>query len=220
VGGDFYDAFPTPRGWMVVVGDVAGQGARAAALTGLARFTLRTAGQLTGDPEITAIQLNRTLREQPEMSLCTAAILLVHPDRAGAGLALTVLALGHPLPVLVRGGVPSTCGRPGALAGAFDDVAWTPETTALREGDALLVYTDGVLDTDGAGGRFGDDRLMAILHGAPRDPAALVALVDDALQAFQRGPQRDDTAMVALGVDDVAAALADMPEVPRDRVAD
>ena len=50
VGGDFYDAFATPDGWMLVIGDVAGHGAEAAALTALARYTLRSAGQLTRDP--------------------------------------------------------------------------------------------------------------------------------------------------------------------------
>ena len=50
VGGDFYDAFPTAAGWMLLVGDVTGRGAEAAALTGQARHTLRTAGMLLGDP--------------------------------------------------------------------------------------------------------------------------------------------------------------------------
>ena len=83
VGGDFYDAFQTPRGWMIVIGDVAGQGARAAALTGLARFTLRSIGQLTGDPVRAAEQLNRTLRDQPDLSLCTAACLLLRSGPTG-----------------------------------------------------------------------------------------------------------------------------------------
>ena len=39
VGGDFYDVFRGPEGWMVVIGDMAGQGAEAAAQTSLARFT-------------------------------------------------------------------------------------------------------------------------------------------------------------------------------------
>ena len=49
VGGDFYDVFEGPDAWMVVIGDVAGQGAEAATQTSLARFTARTAAELTGD---------------------------------------------------------------------------------------------------------------------------------------------------------------------------
>ena len=82
VGGDFYDAFAAPGGWMVVIGDVAGQGARAASLTGLARFTMRAVGQLTGDPVAVAAQLNRTLRDEEELSLCTAACVLLHRGTA------------------------------------------------------------------------------------------------------------------------------------------
>ena len=50
VGGDFYDAFPTDAGWMLLVGDVTGRGAAAAAETGQARHTLRTAGRLLSIP--------------------------------------------------------------------------------------------------------------------------------------------------------------------------
>ena len=42
VGGDFYDVFPQGDGsWVVVVGDVCGKGPQAAAVTALARYTLR-----------------------------------------------------------------------------------------------------------------------------------------------------------------------------------
>src|SRR5262249_62214706 len=43
VGGDFLDVFPTSEGWAAVVGDVSGKGAGAAALTALARYTVRAA---------------------------------------------------------------------------------------------------------------------------------------------------------------------------------
>ena len=44
VGGDFYDVFARPGGgWALVVGDVSGKGAEGAALTALARYTLRAA---------------------------------------------------------------------------------------------------------------------------------------------------------------------------------
>ena len=52
IGGDFYDAFRIAGGWMVVIGDVTGRGAQAAVVTALARYTLRTAAALTGDPVI------------------------------------------------------------------------------------------------------------------------------------------------------------------------
>ena len=80
--------------------------------------------------------------------------------------------------------------------------------TALADGDALLLYTDGVLDTTGDDGRFEEQRLMALLRGAQPDPGALVARIDAALRAFQAGPQRDDTATLALVVRDAGAVAA------------
>ena len=198
VGGDFYDAFPTPAGWMVVIGDVAGQGARAAALTGLARFTLRSVGQLTGDPVRAAEQLNRTLRDQPELSLCTVACVLLRPGPDG--LDVTAVSMGHPLPALLRGGTATGVGAPGTLAGAFDDADWEASRVVLAAGDALVLYTDGVFDTVGRDGRLGEEQLLARLGSSPPGAAAVVAHVDALLREFQAGPQADDTALVALAV--------------------
>ena len=77
VGGDFYDAFQTPAGWMVAVGDVTGHGAVAAALTSLSRFTLRTAARLLADPVAAVQQVNEALLEQPELSLVSLCCALL-----------------------------------------------------------------------------------------------------------------------------------------------
>ena len=51
VGGDFYDVFSTAEGqWYLVIGDVCGKGAEAAAVTALARYTLRTAAARRRSP--------------------------------------------------------------------------------------------------------------------------------------------------------------------------
>ena len=152
---------------MVVVGDVAGQGARAAALTGLARFTLRTAGQITGDPARAAEQLNRTLRAEPDLSLCTAVCVLI-AEGDESGLTAMVVSLGHPLPVLLRAGTATELGAPGPLAGAFDDAEWPVTPARLERGDALVLYTDGVFDTVGVEARLGRSACSAAGGGAVR----------------------------------------------------
>ncbi|HEU4701130.1 MAG TPA: PP2C family protein-serine/threonine phosphatase, partial [Conexibacter sp.] len=213
-GGDFYDAFTTADGWMLVMGDVAGHGAEAAALTALARYTLRSAGQLTQDPVRAAQQLNATLRDLPQLSLCTTVCAHVRVARAGGGALVTLANCGHPRPLLLRDGTLEELGCVGPMAGAFDDSAWSCTEIALQAGDALVLYTDGVLDTVGArradagevagGGphghdRFGAERLRAALTGADTtDSGPLVAALAGALDAFRAGPQRDDTAIVAL----------------------
>jgi PAS domain-containing protein len=210
VGGDFYDAFTTAEGWMLVVGDVAGHGAEAAALTALARYTLRSAGQLTRDPSRAAEQLNATLRDLPQLSLCTAVCAHLRGGAPGAQATVTLANCGHPRPLLVRGGQVEELGGVGPMAGAFDDGAWDCTEIALRAGDTLVLYTDGVLDTVGADERFGEQRLRtALAEAGTADPGALVARVADALEAFRDGPQRDDTAIAAVRFLGTAAVPTD-----------
>jgi PAS domain S-box-containing protein len=212
VGGDFYDAFTTAEGWMLVIGDVAGHGAEAAALTALARWTLRTTSQLTRDPARAARQLNATLRDLPRLSLCTSVCVHVRAgEEIGAAreATATVANCGHPRPLLVRDGRIEELGAVGPMAGAFDDGMWPCTEVALQAGDTLVLYTDGVIDTVGETERFGTDRLRATLAAAETtEPCTLVRRLADALEAFARGPQHDDTAIVALRFAGVPASVA------------
>lgn len=191
VGGDFYDAFPTAVGWMLLVGDVTGRGAAAAAQTGQARHTLRTAGQLLSDPAAALEQLNRALADRHELAPCTVAMVHVTAQTTD------VLCAGHPQPLLIRGGEPRPVGRFGPMLGAWSDARWQPESLALEPGDVLVLYTDGVTDAQGNDDRFGDERLLNALRGTG-DAAGAVAAIDRALNAFQHGEQADDTAVLAI----------------------
>ncbi len=193
VGGDFYDAFPTPTGWMLLVGDVTGRGAEAAALTGQARHTLRTAGMLLGDPIAALEQLNQGLAQRAELTPCTVALVHLTPDARTA----SVFCAGHPQPLLVRGGRVRAVGDFGPMLGAWTDSRWTADRVTLREGDVLVLFSDGVTDTVGADERFGEQRLFEALRGVSSAEQA-VAAVDAALNAFQCGGQADDTAVFAL----------------------
>ncbi len=191
VGGDFYDAFPTDAGWMLLVGDVTGRGAAAAAETGQARHTLRTAGRLLSDPAAALQQLNETLADRRELTPCTVAIVHVTAQTTD------VVCAGHPRPLLIRDGEPRPVGRFGPMLGAWSDSRWQPESLVLEPGDVLVLYTDGVTDAEGEDERFGDERLLDALRGAT-DAAGAVAAIDRALNAFQVGPQADDTAVLAV----------------------
>jgi PAS domain-containing protein len=197
VGCDFFDAFRSGGDWMVVIGDVAGHGPAAATLTSLARYTLRTAAELTGDPVRAIAQLNHTLCARPEMALCTAVCLHVRLTGDHAG-TVCIASAGHPLPVLVRDGDAALVGEAGPLAGAFDDVGWPVHETAVRPGDVLVLVTDGVLDAISHRGRLDEARLLDRLReGRPATAAGLIRHLDAAL-AVEPGRRRDDTAAVAL----------------------
>jgi PAS domain S-box-containing protein len=195
VGGDFYDAFEVPGGWMIVVGDVAGRGAEAAALTSLSRYTLRTAGKLVGDPIAALEQLNAALREQPGLSLVSVCLALL---RAVDGRAeADVVLAGHPQPFHLHRGVPRPVGVFAPFLGAYERGDWTAVTVGVEPGDQLVLYTDGVIDTVGERDRFGEDRLIEALRDAA-GAADAVARIERALTRFAEGPQVDDTAVIVV----------------------
>jgi PAS domain S-box-containing protein len=206
VGGDFYDLFPAADGWMVVIGDVTGKGPGAAAITSLARYTLRTAAMYEHTPERVLERLNDVLLTDAERrQLCTA--ICAHLARHGDGIRVRFACAGHPPPYLLRaGGDVAAAGHSGTLLGAFEEVSWEADELDLHPGDALVLYTDGVTDTTRGGGeRFGQDRLAALLTGcvglAPEDVAQHI---DAALVSFEEGPQRDDLAVLVLRADTVS----------------
>ena len=89
VGGDFYDVFDTSHGWSVVMGDVCGKGADAAAVTALARYTLRTLGvQETSPAEILRKLNDALLRQRTDRRFCTVAYASLHVngERLGRGV--------------------------------------------------------------------------------------------------------------------------------------
>ena len=82
VGGDFYEVFPVEGGWAVVLGDVSGKGAAAAALTAEARHTIRTAGALAADPVAGLDVLDQNLRGRDDVALCSVAMLVLPDDES------------------------------------------------------------------------------------------------------------------------------------------
>ncbi|MBV9415732.1 MAG: SpoIIE family protein phosphatase [Solirubrobacterales bacterium] len=195
VGGDFYDAFEVPGGWMVLVGDVAGRGAEAAALTSLSRYTLRTAGKLLGDPIPALEQLNAPLLESPGLLLVSVCCARLRTEDGGP-TAEVVLA-GHPPALHLHAGVPHPVGVFAPFLGAYERGEWRVDTVALGPGDLLVFYTDGVIDTVGQAERFGEERLIETLRGAASAGDA-VARIERALNSFARGPQVDDTAVIVV----------------------
>jgi serine phosphatase RsbU (regulator of sigma subunit) len=194
VGGDFYDAFPFAGGWMLVIGDVTGRGAHAASITAQARYTLRTAAVLTGDPLVALATLNRSLLARQDSAMCTvAALALAEDPRQPVRLAVA----GHPPPLLVDGESVVETAAPGPLLGAFADADWSLERVGIELGQQLVVVTDGITEACGRQGRFGEERLRAELAGAG-NPVLAVQRLEGALHSFAEGALDDDVAVLAI----------------------
>jgi serine phosphatase RsbU (regulator of sigma subunit) len=194
IGGDFYDAFRIAGGWMVVIGDVTGRGAKAAAVTAHARYTLRTAAALTGDPVVALRTLNRELLARQGTALCSVAAMAFSED---PGEPVRLAVAGHPPPLLVDGDRVAEVTSPAPVLGAFTDETWTLESTRVAPGQQLVVVTDGVTETVGDGERFGEERLSAQLVGVG-SPALAAQRIEGALHEFAGGTLDDDAAILAI----------------------
>lgn len=200
VGGDFFDAFETQRGeWTLLVGDVCGKGPDAAATTALARHTLRAAAMRTRDPRRMLRILNEAML-RAETAFCTVGCVRLR--RAGGELTATIVCGGHPLPLLAHAdGSASFVGRTGMLIGSFPQPTLPPYRLHLLPGDALVLYTDGVVEASGPAGPFGDERLRALVaRRASSDAATMAAAIRDEVMSFQEGEPRDDIAVLVAKV--------------------
>ena len=147
VGGDFYDLFQAGDGsWALTIGDVCGKGSRAAAMTALARYTLRAVAAREQRPGRVLSLLNEAIAwQRGGEELCSAAYIRV--DLGEMGATLTVASGGHPLPLVLRAdGHVEQVGVPGVLLGVEPEVTIPEQRVELRPGDALVLYTDGLTD--------------------------------------------------------------------------
>jgi PAS domain S-box-containing protein len=202
VGGDFYDVFLGGDGvWTALIGDVAGKGAGAAAVTSLTRYTLRAAAMRSSDPVDNLRLLNDALLSDAAVTrFCTViyARLCLEDDKT----TVTFASGGHLPPMLLhRDGSVDAIDVNGTLIGAVPEPQITTTDTVLRPGELLLMYTDGVTEIRRKDLNAGERQLREVLSrlaGAPAE--TVVTEVRDAAVAMHDGNPRDDMAVLALRV--------------------
>ncbi|HWH94092.1 MAG TPA: SpoIIE family protein phosphatase [Baekduia sp.] len=212
IGGDFYDVFPLPDGrWGVVIGDVCGKGAEAAALTALARHTVRTAAMLHARPGEVLRVLNEALLEHDPSGtrFCTAIFGLLDvadPSRP----RLTMARGGHPPAIVVGADGVRAIGGGGRLLGAFAELDIDDDVIFLNPGDTILLHTDGLTDVGRDSDVLGAEWVDAVLRRHGGESAAMLVdrLADGAVALQATAAGRDDIAVLAVGVRPVAAQRA------------
>ncbi|HEX9124189.1 MAG TPA: PAS domain S-box protein [Actinomycetota bacterium] len=199
VGGDFYDVFEIgDRAWGVAMGDVCGKGVEAAALTGLARHTLRSAAIRVHGPAAALEELNEVLRREGGERFCTVAYGRL--ERAGDDTRLAVACGGHPLPLVLRSdGTVEPAGEPGTLLGIFEDIELHEREVTLHPGDAVVFYTDGLVDTR-MSEPFDDVALRALLQTCTEFTAQQIADCFRDAVADPQGEAPDDIAILVVRV--------------------
>jgi hypothetical protein len=186
VGGDFYHVEPTPEGGLlVVIGDVAGKGLKAAMNVSMVMGALRRSSERS--PAKILDSLNRVLAGSDGITTCQAVWFAANGE-------VVMANAGHLPPYLNTQEV----NLPGGLPlGVLPEVSYPEVRLYLHPGDRLLLMSDGVVEArQGSGELFGFDRV----HNLSNQSAFYIA---DAAKSFG---QEDD--ITVLAVRRMAAAVA------------
>jgi serine phosphatase RsbU (regulator of sigma subunit)/anti-sigma regulatory factor (Ser/Thr protein kinase) len=220
VGGDWYDVFTLPSGWLcLVVGDVVGHGLRAAVVMGRLRSALRAYALEGGDPSEVLTKLDRKVQYFEPGAMATVVCAKFDPsfDR------LQISSAGHPPPVLAE---PE---KPAALVdlpvdpplGVRVAVRRRTTTVAMPPRGLMCFYTDGLVERRG---RNLDEGLKLLCEATTVQPVDVLCTTvmaqligsqapddDVALLAIRR---RGDTALAALEIV-LAAVPTSLREIRR-----
>ena len=194
VGGDWYDVFELPGDRIgVVIGDVAGNGLRAAIVMGRLRSALRAYALDYVDPAQVLSKLDRKASHFEHNTMATVAYAVI--DTATHRMNLAVA--GHLLPVLAVPGeearfVPARVGPP---------IGFDLGTSGRRSvgldvppGTLIVLYTDGLVERRGQDLDVGLERLRQIV--SPMGPETACNRVMATMVGLE--PATDDIALVAI----------------------
>ena len=217
IGGDLYDVLPTEDGCWVLIGDVAGKGTDAAAVSVALRHAVRGLTREIDEPEEVLTRVNELLLGGSSLNdFATAMLLRLWHDEAG-GWRAAIASAGHPPAVHVGGEEPRLLGG-GAVLGAWEDAAVHSHQVELASGEAIVLCTDGWLEAGPVSSHAEPEALAEMASALARlELAELTArLRADAIRRGG-GVLRDDLVILALRPD--PAGGPDGPSRRRGRLS-
>ncbi|GAA1264273.1 hypothetical protein GCM10009609_29330 [Pseudonocardia aurantiaca] len=193
VGGDWYDVFDLPSGWLcVVVGDVVGRGLPAADAMGRLRSALRAYALQVQDPSDVLHALDVHVHHFEPDIMATVLLALIDPgyDR------MLISSAGHPPPVSATPGrTAELVELPADLPIGVDPVRPRRTTEVpLLPVHGLLFYTDGLVERRGVSLDVGLDHLCEVVEPGPSE-AVCVRVMSELLGGDQA---TDDIALLML----------------------
>jgi serine phosphatase RsbU (regulator of sigma subunit) len=200
-GGDFYDAFLHAHGCWLVVGDVCGKDADAAALTAMVRHSIRALAFLQPSPARVLGTVNDVMLSH-ELSGRFATAIVARIDLSSQPLHATIASAGHPAPLLVQPGGEVCCPPvAGTLLGVLSRPTLGDVDAQLSAGSTLVLYTDGLTDAGAPSRALSTAELCQELSGrAASSPQQLLQRLQELAVSRAEDGLRDDIAMLAARV--------------------
>ena len=201
VGGDWFDYVENPDGTWIAIADGAGRGPRAAGLASVTLAALRAARRNHETLEQAAMLMDETVADAGGPEFFVTAILArwspVHS-------IVSWINLGHPPPLLLGadGATTELPGPPDPPLGITERRRpFRRHQRALRSGDRLVFYTDGISRRRTADGAFDVDGIAAAARNAEGSTAAAAARgIQEAVVDASEDPLPDDAAVVVLAI--------------------
>lgn len=202
VGGDYVAAFNIDHDHAALcVADVVGKGLPAALLMANFQAALKSLASQHLPPAEVSARLNDVLYANiPLHKFITAFYGVVNISNR----TFTFTNAGHNPPLLMHSD--GECVRleeGGSVLGGFPDLDYAQGEIQLREGDRLLLFTDGLTEAcDNCGEQFGEERLIALLEEhRHRSAEDLKDILFDAAREFCVNTFRDDAALMVVGIE-------------------
>jgi len=197
--GDFYFTHRYDDRLWFALGDVAGKGLPAAVIMAMIQEELEhrieSCAITRCHPSATMQRLHTFLRPLvPRNRFATAVIGHLRYDGT-----LEIANAGHCPPLIVRAGRIERVGSTGPILGAFPEAQWKTYETRLAPGDALVLYSDGVLEAQSPDGDdFGIGRIEEALHGAPASAGQIADGILSAVNLHSGNVRQDDLTLVVV----------------------
>jgi sigma-B regulation protein RsbU (phosphoserine phosphatase) len=200
ISGDTYDVAPIDRETVrVFVADATGHGVAAGLVTMFIKSEYEAHKRIAAGPGAVLTAMNEVLASRyANLELRFSAICAdVHVrDRR-----LVHASAAHPGPALLRAHGATLLPGGGTFVGLMPGVAYADEEAALEPGDALVFFTDGLLDATAPGGApLGERRALEMLAAAHRARAGITPALVRGLSAFvgEGRALEDDVTLVAI----------------------
>jgi sigma-B regulation protein RsbU (phosphoserine phosphatase) len=162
VAGDLYDYVVAGDGQAgLLIADVSGHGVPAALIASMVKMAATSQRGNSGHPARLLAGMNAALCGNTQGQYVTAAYVFLNA-RSGE---LHYAAAGHPAMLILRDGVVTEVAENGLLLAAAESADYSEKTVALKAGDRLLLYTDGLVEARNAeGALFGEDAVTAVMR--------------------------------------------------------
>ncbi len=201
VGGDLYDWQVLSDGKIcVIIADVSGKGISAALFMSRAVTLLHQYAESGMSPGKILYEYNNHLAaHNPNMLFITTFVAIYDPVTG----MLRYSNAGHNYPYIVSDRLTVLNGKQGMAAGIFENQSYPEHVAALKPGDLLFLYTDGVTEAKSVNNRlFGEEALEAVLNGLTgQTNADAVSAVLSSLEEHAKGAeQSDDITMLTLRI--------------------